>query len=270
MSNPKFDEAAFSANDSEPFENISLEKLNDLKTNHDIAYMETYEGHLYCAECHKPQLTLVYNTETDEYFLRGFPKQKHVEDCSKSFDSVRKAVFDEFVDDPDSYDFINNKLQKLIEKLIRKTSLTAKTSLIKIVNDKCTKNEITDKDIKEKINIKNIPIKSISAPFEEDDFDRYKLFYGDVDISLTKKENKLLKKEFYVLRLYRKNTNFTLCSLSMSENVAIHLNEDYDIISKETEVRFHAYISFATILHKTGIYKNGNLKRSNFCMIKKV
>lgn len=270
MSNTKFDEAAFSSNDVEPFNLISLEKLNDLRTNFNTIYMATYEGHLYCPECHKPQLTLVHNPETNEYFLRGFPKQKHTEDCSKSFESVSKTLFDDFVEDPDSYDFINTKLHKLIDKLIKKTILIKKASLIKVVNDKCIKDEITDEDITTRINVRNIPTKSITAPFDDDDFDRYKLFYGDVDISLTKKENKQLKKDFYVLRIYRRNTNFTLCSLSMSESVAIHLNEDYDIVSNKTEIRFHVYISFATVLHKTGIYKNGNLKRSNLCVIRKV
>ena len=130
------------------------------------------------------------NYKTKSYYLRGFPKQSHSDDCYKGFDFVKSSVFDEFVLSNESSQYINSKLKQIVDKMLHQFAENKNTFLIKMINKQCSTDDISEKEIIERKNVKQIPHKSITAPFDEDDFGIFKLFYGNVDIEILEKENK--------------------------------------------------------------------------------
>lgn len=262
--NVKFDCAAFSF-DGKTFEEIKLEELIEQKLSDNIRFNKIYSYHLYCPECHKPQLLLVENYKTKSYYLRGYPNQAHSNNCYKGFDFVKPSVFDEFVLSNESSQYINCKLKQIVDKMLRKVKENKNTFLIKVINKKCSTENILDKEIKERKNVRQIPHKSITAPFDEDDFGVLKLFYGNVDIEILEKENKINHEKFYVLVLYKKSIKYKICSLTMNKKVANYLMKKYKI--ELNKLIDDVYISFATKFNANGKYKNGRLIHSDFCII---
>ncbi len=262
--NVKFDYAAFSP-DGKSFEKISLEKIIELKLSDNMLFNKTYPNHLYCPECYKPQLVLVEN-KVKRYFLRGYPNQQHANDCYKGFDLVSQKVFDTFLINSESTNFINKKLQKVIDKMLRNVKSNKDTFLIKVINKECLTEVIQEKEINKKSRIiKQIPHKSITSPFDDDDFDVFKLFYGNVDIVLLEKENKKNNEKFYVLEFFKKNSKYKFCSLSMGTKIYYFFVKKYNLNVGETIK--NVYVSFVSKLKQNGKYKNGKLIHSDYCII---
>lgn len=260
----KFDSAAYSY-DGKTFEDIKLEELVELKLSDYTQFSKIYPYHLYCPEYYKPQLLLVENYKTKKYYLRGFPKQLHSDDCYKGFELVKPSAFDEFVLYNESSQYINCKLKQIVNKMLRKVKENKSTFLIKVINRKCSTDNISEKEIKGRKNVKQLPHKSITAPFDEDDFGVFKLFYGNVDMELLEKENKINHEKFYILLLYKRSKIYKICSLTMNKNVAYYLMKIYKI--ELNKMIYDAYISFAAKLNAVDKFKNGRLIHSDFCII---
>lgn len=81
--------------------------------------------------------------------------------------------------DTKTHKFIKNKLQKLINKMLNNCIESENPFLIKVIKENCSIDKISDKDIKEKRNIHQIPNKSLTSIFDDDDFEVFKLFYGN-------------------------------------------------------------------------------------------
>lgn len=255
----KYDEAAFY--NGVDFINIRLEELIEelSKDSDNHVYEKVYHNNLYCPECHVARLTLVQNR-----FLRGYPNSPHLNTCYNGFDLINAHRFDDFAMNETNYDFLHRKLQSAISKLFRNVN-HLNPFLIKIEDNQCLNHEVTEDNLRNERNtIKQIPSKSITAPFNSDDFNIFKLFYGHVDISLKKIEKKD-KSFFFKLSLYKiGDNNHELCGLNMNENVAKHIKENYNLILDEM---YTGYISFVTIMKKNGKFKNANLSHSLLCCI---
>lgn len=266
----KYDEAAYKKISSKSFAAIPLEELNQIKKNNSVLFEKEYAGRLYCPECQCPQLSLVKNNNTGDYYLRGYKNQEHKELCPKGFDEVNHTCFDKLLSDDCSIEFINNKLQKLIDKLCNKLTgkELLKALLVKTEDKKCLQNDITDDEIKKRANVFRLPIKSITAPFDDNDYDCYKLFYGNVDILL---KEKIYKDErpFYILKILKKGINYTLCSLAMSKYVGKYVMKRNNIpVDRKIS---NVYIAFASsIKNNDNHYKKGNIKHSEYCVIARI
>lgn len=259
----KFDEAALSNDNKKTFEKISLEKINE-EIKKDETNIKNYKGIIFCPECNEPQLSIVNNSKTNDYFLRTYPRQNHSDICSYSFEDVDVDIFNAFLEEKNNTQFINSKLHNIIDRLLRNKFLDFNPLIVRLNDNKITAENISREE-KNRYNVRRIPIKSITAPFSDDDYGVYKFFYGNVDIVIKERTNKTSNELFYSLIIYKKKTNTILCSLSVSRNVFIHLQRLYnlELDNKKEEI----YIAFASKLTLNNQYKNGTIIHSDYCVI---
>ena len=257
----KFDEAFYCNGTLK--DDIDVNNLIKIRLNSPSLFAEKYDGHLYCPDCHNPQLTLVHKNE--HYFLRGYPNQKHDIDCSKGFEPLDDTVFQDFLDnDEHSFEFVANKLEKLIDKMQRRP-FRQQEMLIRINNKRCTTDDVDVIDQNHRNSYKQIPVKSLVAPFDDDDFDRLKLFYGNVDLKV-KMYNVNRENEFYALQIYLKGNNGLVCSITMNPAVGKHLLNKYNIT--ENKYFRNQFLAVAASLRRKEEYKNGRLIHSDLCVIR--
>lgn len=259
----KFEDAAYSV-DKSSYENVKIEELIRLKITDPIMYMKKYNGRLFCPECHKPQLSLVDKSKERNYHLRAYPKQEHASNCSKILEYTTESMLEKCLKDSASYDFLSSKLKRILLNKFFKIQ-DERVSLVKTNDNK----KILLEDIKDNThiaqtkNIYQIPIKSLTAPFDDDDFNIYKLFYGNVDIQLN--ERKSGDNTFYSLGIYSKESKVAFCSLTVDEDVKPYLSNQYDFeVGKK---KSNIYISFCSKLKRNGKYINGRLLHSKLCFI---
>ncbi len=258
MNRIKYDEASYKIDGN--FKTISVEELIKLSKINHKKYIEKYYGNLFCPECHEPQLSLIKNS-----FLRGYRDQRHSNNCSKSFKPVSKKNFENLLQDVTSLQQVNNRLKKIIERLLLNKNEKNNPFLAKINDDSCELCDIVPSEVNNRNSICRIPCKSLNAPFYDDDYNTLKIFYGKVDMKLSKRENKKTNMEFYVLNFYKPDINYTLCSISMSTAVYSHFIQLYNI-SLEIKYR-NVYVAFATCLGSYNGFKRGRLAYSNHCVI---
>lgn len=157
----------------------------------------------------------------------------------------------------------------IISKFFKPVNNAVNSLLVKVDNKKIVTDNLSENDIKKRKNIQQIPNKSLTAPFDEEDFNVLKLFYGNVDIKMEEKNSKGSEGKFYVLNIYRKNESNKLCSLSIKNDVGKRLMRLYNIDLNKTIKS--VFIAFATQLIEkqkgNQKYKNGFIKHSDFCFI---
>lgn len=259
MSEIKYDEALYKTDGI--FEKIGVEKLIELSKSNPKKYSEEYYGNLFCPECNTPQLSLIKNS-----FLRGYRDQRHSDDCSKSFKPISQRNFKNLLQDVTSLNQVNQRLKKIIERLLFNKIERTNPFLAKVTNNHCELCDIIPSEVENRDSIYNIPCKSLNAPFYDDDYNTLKFFYGKVDIKLSKKENKKSNTEFYVLSFYKPNIDYILCSLSMSVAVYNYFIQSYKI-DLDTKYQ-NVCVAFATCLSLSKGFKRGRLSYSNHCVIK--
>lgn len=266
----KYDEAAYLL-DRKKTKLIKIEDLIELKVADELEFRKIYYGNLYCPECCKPQLTLAYLSKTNKHFLKGFPNQLHDEICTKNFDYVESEIFEKFISEEKAFEFISARLQSLIYNKFMKSLTKSNVSplLVKVDNKKIQTVNLGEQDIKNKRNIHQIPNKSLTAPFDDEDFGVFKIFYGNVDINITEEQNSKTKDKFYVMRVYKKGVNYTLCSLTMTTMVANFLMKNYNIETDNLmENVLIAFVAKLTETEKENYkYKGGKIIHSSLCFI---
>ena len=126
------------------------------------------------------------------------------------------------------------------------------------------RNDVDFENTHNRGNIRRIPTKSITTPFDNDDFNCFMLFYGKVDVLYSKIEK--TKVPFYKLTFFKCGTNYKLCSLAFSEKVAIHVQNKYQF---NLEPRLtNVYVAFFSEMKKEkDKYLNAWLKHSELLCI---
>ncbi|MBP1537284.1 MAG: hypothetical protein ILA17_05395 [Ruminococcus sp.] len=257
----KFDDALYRCGTIE--ELIELDKLVDIRLNNPNEFNKKYVNHLYCSYCKVPQLTLVHLGRN--YYLRGFPNQQHSLDCSKGFECLDDKAFQDFLDnDEHSFEFVANKLEKLIDKMQCKP-FRRQEMLVRTNNKRCTTEDVDNIEQNRRSIYKQIPVKSLTTPFDDDDFDKFKLFYGNVDLKLNR-YNANSDNEFYSLQVFLKEHKGLICSISMKSTVGKHLLNKYNL--SYNKLNRNQYLAVATSLMAKGDYKNGRLIHSDLCVIR--
>lgn len=261
----KYDGAAYISPVSNVSEYISLEELSSIISTNRREFIRKYDGHIFCPLCKIPQLTLVSGSKSGSYFLRGYRGQKHSEDCEFGFEDVSTKAFETFIADKNSKEYVNHKLRKLIDKMLRQKNVEEKVHLVKVHNNIITTQKILSID-KERTDIRLLPTKSITAPFQEDDYDCYKLFYGRCNIIINKISND--GKPYYILKAYRPKDRQVVCKLSMSEDVGGYFTRNYSL--KIGSFYNNVCIAFASKLKQDKYnIKKGSIIHSRFCIIDK-
>lgn len=262
----KFDEASYKDNSGNIVEPpLKLECLIDEKRNDEKLFEQKYYRKLFCPECHTPQLSLVTSKNGIDFFLRGFKNQPHTNNCSYSFDSVNKTAITELLNNTDSREFINKKLKGLVSRLLKKQILKQNPLLVKMELGKISTDDIEKHDLRNRQIIRRLPIKSITSPFDDDDYGVPKLFYGNVDIQFNKRTNSTSGSFFYSLAIFSRKANNIICSINMSEAVFLHLKAPFKVEDdvKHTDV----LVAIATTLNKKDSYVDGKISYSDYCVI---
>ena len=258
--NVKYDEAAHST-DRVNFTNIPLEKLIEEKKDAK-KYANEYKNNLYCPECRIAKLTLVNG---ERYHLRAFPNAHHSDNCYKGFDVVKPNIFDEFIAKDVPLEFIKKRISAAISKLLKGKVLSHNPMLVKIVDSKCMTDDITEQEAKRRKNIRQIPNKSITAPFELSDYNVFMLFYGKVDVKLEERKTKAEEKIFYVLKIFKQNSNTELCSISIRSNIVDYVIRKCNLTLSER--KNNVCIAFVSQIKKNGNFKNATLLHSDFLSV---
>lgn len=257
----KYEEAAF-LNNNNTFEILTLDEAVEYIIQDEKNYHQKYNGKLYCPECHCPQIGIVH--KNNSYFFRGYPKAVHDSECNYGFETVKSDVLQEFATEEDNCMFLNEKLQRFVNRLLNRDNNHLHNLLLQIEKNKCLRNEVDLSKIHNRRSISRIPTKSIVSSFDDDDFNRYMLFYGKVDVLYSKIEK--TKVPFYKLTFLKCGTNYKFCSLAFSEKVAIHVQNRYqfNFESRLTNV----YVAFFSEMKKEkNKYLNAWLKHSELLCI---
>ncbi|MDD3231722.1 MAG: hypothetical protein PHE09_21310, partial [Oscillospiraceae bacterium] len=122
--------------------------------------------------------------------------------------------------------------------------------------------ETSDIEFKTSKEVKRFPHKRIDAPFREEDFNCYKIFYGNVDYCWEpdKQKGKIL--------LYRTNENKLLCKITVSKGVAKYLPEKYKTV-KRTSYTVAFVAKFDLNNNQCKSYLTTYLRYSNYFILDK-
>lgn len=254
----KYDEVAFLTNECCNF--VTLETLIDTYNKNNQLYINTYYNKIYCPECHKAKLNLIH-MKNDKFCLRAFPKQKHSYSCSKQLSLISNSAFKEYCESKDSVEHINRRLHQLIDMVLKKENISSNPLVIKTINENCSNDEVKKQEIINGTNLKAIKIKLLTAPFHDDDYGIWKIFYGKVNIKWNKTNYS------YNLMCYHPKKNYLICSIGISNKIYnCYLPDEYK------QDRINTFIAFAGniqhVEHNERFYNNSILRFSNYLVIK--
>lgn len=257
----KYDEAAY-LNDDNNYESLKLSEAIEYIRRDEKHYQQKYHGRLYCPECHHPQIGIVHRN--NNYFFRGYRNAVHETECNYGFETVKSDTLQEFALEKENRAFLNKKLKRFVNRLLNRANNHIHNLLLQVDNNRCIRSDVDHIDINNRRNIRRIPTKSITAPFDNDDFDCYMLFYGIVDVLYSKIEK--AKVPFYKLTFFKCGTDYKLCSLNFYENVAMYVQNEYQLnIGQKLS---NMCVAFFSVMEKENDkYLNARLKHSELLCI---
>ncbi|MBP5362370.1 MAG: hypothetical protein J6Y71_05010 [Ruminococcus sp.] len=211
---------------------------------------------MFCPMCHTPHIGLVIRDGT--YFFRTYHGSEHDPNCLYSFDPVSSNTFQEYILREENQNELHVKLQRFVYRLLNRENIDLHNLLLHVQNNRCTNYNINHANIRNRRDIRRIPTKSITAPFNNDDLNSYMLFYGKVDVLYSIKENGT--NTFHNIYFYKRNRSELLCSLSFSQNVAVHLEGNYNLIPNEKKSNIG--VAFYSEMIRNGQFLNARLTHS--------
>lgn len=189
----------------------------------------------------------------------------HINLRRNSNNVFNEGAITELLNNTDSREFINKKLKGLVCSLLKRQILKQNSLLVKMELDKISTDDIAKHDLRNQQNIKRLPTKSLTSPFDDDDYGTPKLFYGNVDIQFNKRTNSSSGSFFYSLAIFSRKTNNIVCSINMSEAVFSHLKTPFAV---KDDVKYtNVLLAVATTLNKNGSYVDGKISYSDYCVI---
>lgn len=257
----KYDEAAY-LNDNNTFDTLTLDEAIECIKQDENNYHQKYDGRLYCPKCNTPKIGIV--CKNNHYFYRGYPKAVHDIECDYGFEPVKSAVLQEFALIENNRAFLNEKLQRFVNRFLNRDNNHIHNLLLQVDNNRCMCNDVNLANVHNRRNIRRIPTKSITAPFDYDDFNCFMLFYGKVDAIYRKVEN--TNNPFYKLNFYKCGKEYSVCSLNFSSNVAMFVQNEYHLVLDQN--LSNVYVAFFSVMKKEkDKYLNAKLTHSElFCI----
>jgi hypothetical protein len=260
----KYDKAAFRLSNGN-YDDIKLEDLIDMCKQNREKYITEYKGNLYCYECHKPQLSLC-----KDQFLRAHPNSVHADNCSHVLQLVSYSALERCLTSA-SADSINRKLQGLVDLLLKKQITDTHPLAVRMQGENCTLNDVKRSEItKTDTKLKALPVKSLIAPFDDDDYGVLKLFYGNVLIKAKEKQWGDSDPS-YSLGLYHPTKKYLIATLDFSKKVKDHLAFSiFDYDNSVSNIAFAATLkkeNSANPNYKIQFFKKGRLTYSKYLIL---
>lgn len=191
----------------------NVEELYETKKNSPQLYNKIFLGKLFCPECFEPQLVLCENQQ-GSYFLRGYPKQNHKENCSMEFDEVSNQSLLKTIENDPNDKLIQQRLRLAIQRLIRNQETEYHPFAVKECDGLVDLSLINKSDMHHSTQ-KVIPCKSLTAPFSDDDYNKLMIFYGNVKTQWEYEKGN----SYLTFKIMRKGSNEIICSSLVSTNI---------------------------------------------------
>ena len=220
---------------------LSAERLNELMKIDNLIYKKKYKGHLFCPQCKKAQLAIAPIYRTDNYYLRIYPKQEHSANCIKSIYYVGKRSYNEFVENENAVEFLNARLNRIVDAVSGKSVDPRVVSLITTQNWKCLAQDELEDNPEEEKRIRQIRIKHLTSPMV-DEYGYNIIFYGTVDLVFDTHKTK------NCIKIFKKGSEKNFCLLTMSSKVANRIRSMYSL---ENNKRYNSiHLAFIVNMNK--------------------
>lgn len=234
---------------------ISVDDLQEVYEKHDGTYERYYLGDFYCPECLVARLSFHPNAQTPHFRSNG----KHNDGCSFNFEAVSKKQIEEYCKSQWNRDEINRKLNSCLD-LLNMSKFQPIERNIQNFNKKSEK--VLDYfTVEVKSRRRSIRRKKLTVSFSKDDYDVPMFFYGTVLL-----EWDLRNENIKFLRIKNIDTGTYICSMSISNNIYSHIQEDMKFDGrKKCNVAF-----LASMERKDDKFNNCRIKYSTELVIKEI
>ena len=239
---------------------ISEEQLNNQMKNNNLIYKKKYKGHLFCPQCKKAKLAIAPVFSTDNYHLRIYPKQEHLANCIKSINYVSKRSFDEFVENEKSVEFLNGRLNLIIDAVSGKKVDPRTVSLITTQDWNCIAQNELENNLDENKRIRQLRIKHLTAPMY-DEYSYNLIFYGTVDILFA------IHKTKNCIKIFKHDFEQNFCLLTLSGKVANKIRNMYGL---EKNKRYNSiHLAFIAKMEKGETFELcGEIINENYLVLR--
>lgn len=246
---------------------ISVEEIAYEFDHNRIRFENEIRGNLYCPQCKQARLS--FRNARNPY-LATYPHGKHTDDCDLGQEELSTDLVAEYVQNSTNHDSIKRQQQSIMKYLLQEENTIEKVSKDS-ANPERTDYTATKKNKKTE-RVKPIPRKRIDLPLNGDDFETYKMFYGEVLLKFEKCRNS--EKQKLLIWSSDDNIHF-LCKIFVSRSVFEHLPAEH----KRIICRKKCKMVLLASLHKNQdetkldekekeiLYPLGNLEHSDFLTI---
>jgi hypothetical protein len=243
---------------------VTLEEILTSRINNVQEYYRVYDGRMFCPDCSKARLDLVFNpAEGRHRHLRTHAGDEHDELCPHNFRKVSETVMNSIVKDSSTFQESGIMLDNVIKMMFRKEQINVNPFVVcrETMNDRTFIRPKASSDNDKRI-MRTLPRKSLTQPLDDDDFDVIKVFYGKAKISMKPSTYKN-GFDIYLFAKYDINTY----SIHLSDNVCKHINE-FDNLKSYKGQDFIALISYFTkkVVHDK-VYYNTAIRNSQLLKI---
>lgn len=237
----KFDSAYYNGNFQRDY---TLTELENLKENNWQDF-ENIRNHLYCPECRRAGIKAVCD---NPFYLSSKPVIKnnlpHTSKCSHRYEAVTSLQYNKYSENLPNATTINRRLKNLIRNAFFNEQINHTDFLLSV--SKNNKNEIEEYDKQRPNASRSIPRKMITERFYDEDYNCYKMFYGEV--LLDWKNDYKDKAEVVLLKLDKKY----ICSLTMSVSYIKNKIDVQFIKNRQVKIAFNSKIVWKHYITKEG------------------
>jgi len=228
---------------------MSLNEVKSVYSKSPIEYRLKYNGTFFCPECKKAKLS--FKNDSPPYFST-YPNDTHLPGCSMQQPELSANETKMLLNDNKNNELIHRQLTTLASQLIQPVAKSPKKAVVKSISKGSVKS-INNKSAK-----KRIPQRRLDLPLTNDDFNKYKMFYGKVNLEW--KYDKETSR--YIIKLFNPETRRFICLISITDKVYSHIENTFKGNGDNCYIAF-----FAEMKKAKKDYNCCTLLRSDFLYI---
>lgn len=224
---------------------ISFEKIKSKYKSNSEMFFSNVNPHLYCPECKKAKL--IYVNALNPY-LRAKESNTHKIGCSFNYPEITQKILDEIVTTDKDKEAMRLRLENSLNQIFIKKEIDLNNNPFVVER---FENNNTERGIVH-TRKNRIPRKNLMLPFNDDDYDTLKLFYGRAYL---KWEPQKYENRNVLLILSSKKEE--ICEISMSDKV-----KKYLILQNYIEENFLSQVAFISKMSNDNKIKTAHIKNS--------
>jgi hypothetical protein len=248
----KFDSAYYNGDFPKEYR---LTELENLKENHWQDF-ENIRHHLYCPVCREAGVEAVCS---ETFHLRSKSADQnnspHTLVCPHRYETVTSSQYTKYSENPQNAETIHRRLENLIRNAFFNEQLEHKDFLLSVSEDNNRK--VQEYDEHRPNATRSIPRKMITERLYDEDYNCYKMFYGEILLEWQPDYGENGAK----VALKKLNDDF-ICSLTMSRSFVKNEIDVNFLQNIQAKIAFNGMIKWQTYKNK----KNEE-KRTRTCHI---